>query len=229
MTSASAATVLTAGAADAASLPGISKTKKAGGGSVSIRVYDQKSSIQQSVANNPFSREVWLSGKIKVTTGGDIEGASVTPGYLIGCQLNFGAQAGADSGITADGNALATALGDTAAAVIEAASGSAPTTVPDFSDVVAPDDDSTNGPTAGFTLSPGDAKFVPVIRVKVGDEVTNSFTFAKGVGGVTYSQERFGVDGCAGFAEARTIVNVQVSTDTFKGNVTLYGKPFSIG
>ncbi|GAA4666314.1 MspA family porin [Gordonia humi] len=87
-------------------------------------------------------------------------------------------------------------------------------------------------PSAGanFKLGPGDSAFKPIINVAASDGSTlSSISFSNGRGGLAYSQERFGVDGCAGYASARAIVKVQVSTDTFKGNVTMYGKPFSIG
>nr|WP_308469737.1 MspA family porin [Gordonia spumicola] len=122
-----------------------------------------------------------------------MKGATLTAGYLVGCQLNFGASAGAET-----------------------------------SDLLASGDVSVT-PSGGFTLGPGEAGFYPVIRASVDGDEVNSISFADGRGGLAYSQERFSVDGCAGHASARALVKVQVSTDTFKGNITTYGKPFSLG
>lgn len=198
-----AAGVLTgAGSADAGPLPGAFKSKNVPGGKVTIRLFNESYSVQNSVANNPFSREVFVSGKVKVTTGGGIEGGTVTTGYLIGCQLDFGARSEGGIDITNDKPDIA--IGDSGF-------GASP------------------GVKGAFKLAPGEAKFVPVIRASVGGSAVESFDFTGKTGGVAYSQERFSVDGCAGFAQARALVNVQVSTSGAKSNVTLYGAPFSIG
>ncbi|MFT3715940.1 MAG: MspA family porin [Gordonia sp. (in: high G+C Gram-positive bacteria)] len=206
-----AAAVTGAGAAEAASLKSVSKSKAIPGGSVAIKLFDEKYSVQQAVTNVPTSREVFVSGKVRVTTGGDVEGGAVTPGYVVGCQLNFGASGSGTAGVT-------TSSDDQSVITVPVGGGSLD--VPLASDT---------GVGSGFTLAPGDAKFVPVIKASIGGNTVNSFTFTDHQGGVAYSQERFGVDGCAGFAEARAVVNVQVSTDDYKGNITLYGRPFSIG
>ncbi len=192
-----------AGAAEAAKLPGAHKSKSVPGGTVSIRLYDEAYGVQNSVANNPFSREVFVSGKVRVTTGGGLEGGTVTTGYLIGCQLNFGANSGA--------GVVTNELDDSVTSV---------------EDLLNEDKTKLS---AGFELSPGEAKFVPVIQAKVGGEAVESFSFSGTTGGVAYKSERFGVNGCAGFAQARALVNVQVSGDGNASNITLYGKPFSIG
>lgn len=195
------ASAMTPGAAEAAKLPGATKSVNVGGGSVTIKLFDEKYSIQRSVANNHFSREVFVSGKVRVTTSGKVKGANVKAGYIVGCQLNFGAGAGAGVDITND--------------------------EPDFGNVngfgVSP------GADAEFTLSPGEAGFAPVINAKIGDDEVDSFGFSNARGGVAYSGERFGVDGCAGYAEAMAKVTVKVKAPGYVGNITMYGKPFSIG
>lgn len=195
-------TGISAGDAHAGKLPGFTKNKKLGeAGSVTIKLTDESVRITKAVTNVPTSREVWLSGKVRVSTAGEVQGGNVAVGYVVGCQLNFGASGGAG--------------GDLSAGMQDGSFGP--------NDPQA--EDNPIGTSAGFTLSPGEAKYVPVI--KLGE--VDSFNFSSARGGVAYSQERFGVDGCAGYAEAMAKVTVQVSTDTFKGNVTLYGKPFSIG
>ena len=186
-------TGVAAGHADAGKLPGSFKHKNLGDGNgVTIRLYDESVRVSRAVTNIPTSREAWVTGKIAVSTTGDIKGATLTAGYLVGCQLNFGASSGAETG-----NLLAETIEPSA--------------------------------TGGFNLGPGEAGFYPIIKASVDDEDVNSISFENGRGGLAYSQERFGVDGCAGHASARALVKVQVSTDTFKGNITAYGKPFSLG
>ena len=205
------ATLAGTGTADAAQLPGAHLSKKVPGGSVSIRLFDESFAVQRPVTNTPLSREVWVSGKVAVQTGGSLKGGTVTTGYLIGCQLDFGAKSGVDLSGEVD-------FTDTVKDVI---SGEEEPAEPEFT--------PSGAVTGQFKLGPGKAEFVPVIRASIGDATVNGFTFTGQRGGVAYSQERFGVDGCAGFAQARALVNVQVSSDEYKGNVTLYGRPFSIG
>ncbi|MGO3325742.1 MspA family porin [Gordonia sp. (in: high G+C Gram-positive bacteria)] len=187
-----------AGTADAGKLPGGYKSKNLGdGNSIQIRLYDESVTRARATTNVPTSREAWVSGKIAISTKGDIKGATLTAGYQVGCQVNFGA--------SADGGADAT----------QAPGEEGPS--------------ATGNVGGGFTLGPGDTAFKPIINVSGDDDDINAISFTKGRGGLAYSQERFGVDGCAGHASARAIVKVQASTDTFQGNITLYGKPFSLG
>ncbi|MBM7367355.1 MspA family porin [Gordonia hydrophobica] len=183
--------------ANAVSLPSVTKVKNLPEGKVTIKLYNESARISKAVTSTALSREVRVSGKVRVTTSGDVKGGTVSAGYIVGCQVNFGADMGAKGGIS------------------QKFDGSDP----------AP---SVSG-TGGIKLGPGQAKYAPIVRSVVDDTETNSFTFGNATGGVSYSGERFGVDGCAGYAQARAKVTVRVSTDTYVGNVTLYGKPFSIG
>lgn len=190
--------------ANAFALPGAATTKNVDGGSVSIRLYDESATISRAVTNIPTSREVMVSGKIGVVGSGNIKGGTVKAGYIVGCQVNFGAGAGANGAI----------------------SGAPDLKAETYNFKADPKDFGGNGT---ITLSPGQAAYASVINSAIGSDPVTSFTFKNAQGGMAYSGQKFGVDGCAGFAQARAQVTVQVSTDTFKGNVTLYGKPFSIG
>ena len=191
----------TAGMADAAKLPGASKTRSFDGGSVSIRLFDESYRISRAVTNIQTSREVLVSGKVRVTTSGQVASRNINVGYVVGCQVNFGGGSGGGSvggGVDLTGG----------------------TPMPDGVGA---------GPSAQVELSPGKATYVPVIKANVGGQSVDSFNVKSARGGVAYSQERFGVDGCAGRAEAMAKVTVRVATDEFVGNVTMYGKPFSLG
>lgn len=180
--------------ANAAPLPGASKTKAVPGGSVTINLFDESARVSRAVTNIPTSREVMVSGKVRVTTSGDLKGGAINAGYIVGCQVDFGASAGADGKVSVD-----------------------------------PAGSPTLGGTGGIKLGPGQAGYVPIVVSKTDDEITNSFAFTSARGGVVYSNERFGVDGCAGYAQARAKVTVRVKSPSFVGNITMYGKPFSIG
>jgi hypothetical protein len=200
-------TSLGAGGAVAGPLPGGFVTKTLVDGTpVTVRLSNEFVNVQKAVTNVATSREVWMSGKITVTVGGKAEGGSIAAGYLVGCQVNFGAGANGGAGVEVapnpDGGATATPSGNA---------------------------------DAGFTLGPGEASYVPIIDTTSGDSTAykdytvNDYSFKGARGGVAYSQEKFGLDGCAGYASAKAKVKVTVSTDSVKGVITLYGKPFSLG
>ena len=198
-------TSLAAGGATAGPLPGGTVTRTLVDGTpVTVQLFDEFVNVQRAVTNVQTSREVWVSGKVKVTVGGKAEGGSVNAGYLVGCQVNFGASAEGGAGVSVD-----------------------------------PAADNPLSPSAevgaGFTLGPGQASYFPIIETTSGtdtaysDYKVNSYSFKGKSGGVVYSQEKFGMDGCAGYASAKAKIKVTVSTDAVKGVITLYGKPFSIG
>ncbi|MDF3282470.1 MspA family porin [Gordonia sp. N1V] len=199
-------TSLGAGGAVAGPLPGAKVVKKLVDGTpVTIQLYDEAADVHPAVTNIATSREVFVSGKIRVTVGGQADGGTISAGYIVGCQVNFGA-----SGEGGSGNVLSQGLN----------SGASDT------------DSSSIGGTV--TLGPGQAKFISTVGTLVGledssDNAINANTFSGTTGGVAYSQEKFGVDGCAGYAQAKAVVQVTVETDAVKGVLTAYGKPFSIG
>ncbi|WP_020172102.1 MspA family porin [Gordonia polyisoprenivorans] len=201
-------TSLGAGGAVAGPLPGAKVVKKLVDGTpVTIQLYDESADVHPAVTNIATSREVFVSGKIRVTVGGSADGGSIQAGYIVGCQLNFGASAGGE---------------------LDAAPGA---TINDSPSVST---SGSNPPGAGFTLSPGQATYFSTVGTLVGLQDSdknniNANTFSGTTGGVAYSQEKFGVDGCAGYAQAMAKVTVTVETDSVKGVLVAYGKPFSIG
>ncbi|WGJ86834.1 MULTISPECIES: MspA family porin [Gordonia] len=196
-------TSLAAGGATAGPLPGGTVTRTLVDGTpVTVQLFDEFVNVQRAISNVQTSREVWLSGKVRVTVGGKAEGGSIAAGYLVGCQVNFGGvdpEAGAGVEVTEDGPSPSAELGTT------------------------------------FSLGPGEANYVPIISETSGDDTSykdyevSDYSFKGQKGGVAYSQEKFGLDGCAGYASAKAKIKVTVSTDAVKGVITLYGKPFSIG
>ncbi|MFW0791314.1 MspA family porin [Gordonia sp. CPCC 205333] len=194
-------TTVGAGGATAGKLPGGHVAKKLiDGSTVNARLYDEFVNYRAgNVANIATSREVWVSGKIAVNIGGGAEGGVIAGGYVVGCQVNLSGVSGGSEGSVDSGGT-------------PSASGS-----------------------ASISLGPGQAGFVPIIETTSGDYTTykdyevSDFTFKGNRGGVAFSQEGFRLNGCAGYASARARFTVKVSTDSVKGVITLWGKPFSIG
>ncbi|PXW25252.1 UNVERIFIED_CONTAM: MspA protein [Williamsia faeni] len=198
--SAVALAALGTGAAAAGALPGGQTTQTLDDGTkVTVSLFDESVDITPSMAAIPTSRNVWLDGKIAVNVAGGAQGGKIESGYVVGCQLNFGATAGATGGAKINPSAT-----DPATAVTPSA-----------------------GATGGFTLSPGQAKTVAFFSDDKGKNA--GFEFKGATGGLAYNQETFAVDGCAGFAQARAYVKVTVKTKASTGIVTLWGAPFSIG
>lgn len=197
---------LGAGGAAAGLLPGANVTKTLVDGTpVNIRLFDERVDVHPAVTNVPTSREVFTSGKIQVTVGGKATGGTIAAGYVVGCQLQFGA-----SGQGATGNVLGQGLN------------------------TGGDNDNVSSAGGTFTLAPGQAVYAPTVGSLVGlkdssSNAINAITFSGSTGGVAYGQEKFGVDGCAGYAQAQAKITVTVETDSVKGVVTAYGRPFSIG
>ena len=214
---------VSAGNADAGPLPGGKVTKTLVDGTpVSITLSKESISAQRPINQSALSREAWGSGTVSVNVGGKAKGGSIKVGYELGCQLNFGASAELKGGADVKpGAANPNALGGADAVYGTSAGG-----------------------TGGVTLGPGGVtKYWLISGDSLGNsiqssEVTNKdddnytageLTFTGSTGGVTYSQEHFVLNGCAGYASARTIVQVTVKTDSVKGIVPYTGKPFSLG
>ncbi|OCW86599.1 hypothetical protein GR168_06635 [Gordonia sp. JH63] len=199
-------TSLGAGGATAGPLPGGTITKTLVDGTpVTVQLFDEYVNVQRPISNVPTSREVWLSGKVRVTVGGKAEGGAVKVGYDVGCQVNFGG-----GGVGADGETAPDLTGQ----------GGAETSI---------------GSGGSLSLGPGEVNRVWLINETSGSDKSytdyelSAYTFKGNRGGVAYSQEQFKVESCAGYAAARAFVQVTVNTDAVKGVVVLNGKHFSLG
>ncbi|MGZ8179050.1 MspA family porin [Williamsia sp. SKLECPSW1] len=210
-----------AGNAAAASLPDKTVTQRlVDGTSVTVSLTGQNYTIARSTVAVPTSRHAWVSGKVKVTVNGKAEGGSITAGYYVGCQVNFGA------GATGGGSLDAGVAGEDGDQTVDLGTG-AITTGPS---TYAPSLGATANQGISLTLGPGKTGFVPVVNYTDDDDKTvNSVAFKGSSAGIAYSQEDFHVEQCAGFAEAKAYIKVQVSTEAVDGYVTLVGKPFSLG
>ncbi|WP_431815849.1 MspA family porin [Gordonia jacobaea] len=214
---------VSAGHADAGPLPGGKVTKTLVDGTpVSIALSNESISVQRSINQSALSREAWGSGTVSVNVGGKAKGGTIKVGYELGCQVDFGVSGGLGAGGGfKPGAANPNAIGGTDA---------------DWSRSAGGDGSVTLGPggVTKYWLISGDSLGNSIqssdVTNKDDDNYTASnLTFTGSTGGVTYSQEHFVLNGCAGYASARTIVQVTVKTDSVKGIVTYTGKPFSLG
>ena len=195
------------GNALAGAVPNTTITKRLVDGTpVTVQLFGQNVNYQNSIVESfNLVREVWVSGKVRVTVGGEAEGGTIAAGYIVGCQvdLGLGAGAGTQNSLGVDSQGAVTQNGN--------------------------DDDGT-GANTSLSLGPGQAGYVPIINTTDSDDDgVADYTFTGSTGGVAYSQETFKVSNCGGFAEAKAKVSVTVDTDAVKGVVNLYGQPFSIG
>ncbi len=200
-----------------------------GGGSIVISLTGEHAVLSPGMVALPTTRNAWVSGNVRAKINGpSSSNGSLKAGYVVGCQIAVGSTNIAISG-SASGPNISYTVGSTPAlSDIGAATGSA-------------------GSSAGLTLSagtigaeyltfdkptwpkPGDS-FKPDVPSDQGwQSVTNGFSFTGDSGSLAYSDETIGVDGCAGYAQARFFTYVTGQTGNHEGTATLWGKPFTLG
>ncbi|WP_433199073.1 MspA family porin [Nocardia sp. CA-107356] len=186
-------------------LPGGSITKTLSDGTVvTISLTGESANINPSMGSTPLHRNAWVSGSAQVSVSGD-GGGAIFPGYTVGCQVNI-AGGGATGGVegTADWS------GDTVTGGVGATSG------------------------GNLTLGPGQSQSFYVLDLEQADDFGNEAhkkrnKFKNGSGSVTWADETIGLTGCAGYAQARAFISVEVETDNVITWTTLWGQPFSLG
>ncbi|MGH8881042.1 MAG: MspA family porin [Stackebrandtia sp.] len=187
-------------------LPGGEIVKTLSDGTVvTVRMAGESASISPSMGSTPVHRNAWVSGsaQVEVAGGGEDVGGKIYPGYVVGCQVNIDG-GGAEAGAGAD---------------IDGTSGE-----------VSPSGEGG----ANLTLGPGQAKSFYVLDIEKPDDYGNenhatNNKFKGNSGSVTWSDQTLGLNGCGGYAQARSFVKVKVETDNVMSTVTLWGQPFSLG
>ncbi|MFI7003646.1 MspA family porin [Nocardia sp. NPDC050175] len=187
-------------------LPGGEITKTLSDGTVvTIKLVGESANINPSLGSTPVHRNAWVSGSAQVELSGAAGGA-IFPGYTVGCQVNIaggGATGGVDGGVDwSDGQNVKPSVGAT-----------------------------TGG---NLSLGPGQSKSFYVLDLEQADDFGNEAhkkrnKFKGTSGSVTWADETIGLTGCAGYAQARAFVSVEVETDNVITWVTLWGAPFSLG
>ncbi|WP_067672359.1 MspA family porin [Nocardia miyunensis] len=192
-------------------LPGGSVTQTLGDGTVvTVSINGESAKISPSMGATPLHRNVWTSAHGEINLRGGQAGSKDTytklrPGYIVACQVDIssvtpGGDASGSTDLTADSPSL-----------------------------------STSADASGdLSLSAGQAKIRYLLDLESPDDYGAESHSArhKVVGphnGVTWTDETFSVNGCAGYAQARSFVEAAVYTGHTVGYVTVWGKPFSIG
>jgi hypothetical protein len=192
---------------------------KAGSGAITIKVTGQNARLSPGMVALPTTRNAWVSGKVAVTVNGAAaDGGSIEAGYAVGCQIDVGDAsldlgAGVSSGATFNdpdaGTGIAPSVKGTTGGSIKLAAGSIGTQSLTY--------DRASWPKPGDEVDPDWA--VP----------STSFDFTGSSGSFTYSDQTIGVDGCAGYAQARLYVIVRAQVGDTKGRLVLWGDRFTLG
>jgi hypothetical protein len=184
-------------------LPGGVLTRELPDGTViTIRIEGESANISGSMGSTPLHRNVWTSGRGPSAAGSTIK---ISPGYVVGCQVDINSFSPSENASEAGTLGAQPSLG-----------------LPS----------ETTG--AGITLGPGQATARLMLDLEKPDDygMESHKRYNKVPGphaSVTWVDETFSVDGCGGYAQARSFVLAEVDTTTFIGNLALWGQPFSIG
>lgn len=202
--------LLSTGAANADTfvpLPGGELVKTLSDGTVvTVKLVGESANINPSMGSTPLHRNTWVSGTAIVElSGSGATSGKIYPGYVVGCQVNIeggGVEAGVEGSVTASKSGGEGAVGA-----------------------------STGG---SLSLGPGQAASFFLIDREVADDFGNedhstNNKFKGTNGSVSWADSTIGLNGCAGYAQARSFVRVKVETDNVMSYVTLWGKPFSLG
>lgn len=58
---------------------------------VTVRLVGESANINPSMGSTPMHRNTWVSGSAQVELSGPgVKGGAIYPGYVVGCQVNFG-------------------------------------------------------------------------------------------------------------------------------------------
>ncbi|MDP0400068.1 MspA family porin [Tsukamurella strandjordii] len=181
-----------------------------------MTVKDHTARFSPGMVALPTTRNAWVSGIVSVTvTGGSADGGSIQAGYAVGCQVDVGKAnvslgGGGESGtgVTDGSFGVEPSVKGTSGASLSLAAGSIGTQMLtyDAAKWPAPGDEFDAG-----WMDPGTA-----------------FNFKGRTGSLSFQDQTIGVDGCAGYAQAKFFAKVKATVGGDRGSVVLWGKPFSL-
>ncbi|MBL1075413.1 MspA family porin [Nocardia sp. 2] len=189
-------------------LPGGAITKTLSDGTVvTVRMVGESANINPSLGSTPLHRNAWVSGSAQVDISGNNSGVGgkIYPGYVVGCQVNI-AGGGASGGAEGSGEVSGQSVTPKAGANVG----------------------------GNLTLGPGQSKAFFILDQEAPDDFGSEAHYARNKfqgnsGSVTWADETINLNGCGGYAQARSFVTVKVETDNVVSDVTLWGQPFSLG
>ncbi|WP_336084395.1 MspA family porin [Nocardia sp. SSK8] len=198
--------LLSTGAAHADTFVPLPDGEKSGPG-VTVSRTGEHALISPSMAANGAGRVVWVSG----TARADVQ---VTPEGEVGPWNGPSNRSGSNNSSTHGASQLNTGyiVGCQVSIGDEAISAQAAVGV-----------DTMDGPlgeaSIGLNLGPGEVGFV---------QISSKDILKPGVYSVDYQDAEIQIQGCAGYAQARSYTVVEIIGDHYS-KTTLYGMPFSIG
>ncbi len=164
----------------------------------------ERATVNASVGGTPLHRNAAVSGKYEIRTSEPVKKIQVRAGYIVGCQVNVGGMGhsmdgNADAGASATSNVTTENMGET------------------------------------ITLGPGQAAVYYITDTEKADDFGNEKHEPK----VTYKKKqrvRFSyynsqltLNGCGGYAQARSTANVLIETKHATEWLTFFGRPFAMG
>ncbi|KXO97184.1 MspA (plasmid) [Tsukamurella tyrosinosolvens] len=215
---------LSTGAANADTfipLPNATTTAKVGDSTVTVSVTNQSAKLSPGMVALPTTRNAWVSGLVSAKiSGGKPDGGSIQAGYAVGCQVDVGSAAinlGAKGGVNnKDGVAFdssgwvgSPSVSGSTGGSIKLAAGSVGTQMLTY--------DRATWPSPGDEVAPDWA------------DPSTGFKFKGSSGSLSYAEQTIGVDGCAGYAQARFFAKVKVKSGNTQQTVILWGKAFTLG
>ncbi|NMO00058.1 MspA family porin [Gordonia sp. TBRC 11910] len=194
-----------AASANTVRLPAQTKSQQiADGTSVTIERSNERATIAGPMAATPLHRSVVVSGHYSIRLSKKSPTVLLQAGYIVGCQVSVGSLTTTGTGSGADTLATGAVTGSgTAGGSLSLGPGQAAT-------YYLTDFERTD------PFGADQHKFYVMYR---------NTDHAK----LNYVNTTIGVNGCAGYAQARSFANVSVLNPTTDQVVTLYGKPFSLG
>lgn len=219
---------LSTGAANADTVmrfPTATTTQKVGDGNITVTVTNHVVRLSPGMVALPSTRNAWVSGVVSAKVdGAKADGGSITAGYVVGCQVDIGsASVGGKVGVSSvnkDGNSWVSGTGTGTGFQNVSASGSTNATL------------SLKAGGIGTQFLTYDRATWP----QPGDEIapdwadpSTDFKFKGKSGSLAFSDQTIGVDGCAGYAQARFFAKVKAKNGNTEGYVILWTKPFTLG
>ena len=196
-------------------------TQKVGDANITVTVKDHSARLSPGMVALPTTRNAWVSGNVSAKIDGKgASGGSIAAGYAVGCQVDVGAaqvNLGAKAGINdKNGNVVdstgyvgAPSVSGSTGGSLKLAAGSIGTQMLTY--------DRATWPSPGDEVSPDWA------------EPSTGFKFTGANGSLSFQDQTIGVDGCAGYAQAKFFAKVKAKVGNTEGYVILWGKPFSLG
>jgi hypothetical protein len=208
----------------------------------------ESATVSGSMAASPLSRNAMVSAVATVNAtapkGVKITGGRIETGYLVGCQVDLGSGAHANpSGDTADQN-----KGDNGGGQGQGQGGGNNSSPGNSSSgggegggnqggisnggsglSVGISDSGATFNSSGITPYSDPAMSITLKPGNVAGKQIQVYNFTGNSGTAQFVNHTISIDGCAGYAEARSYTTIVLHDNVMDSTQTLWGKPFSLG